>query len=112
MSLFAFYFFGCAVTNGTTNSRKLWAISRDGGLPFSKVWYRVSRRYQMPANAMILSSTVVTLYGFIFLGSTAAFSAMVGVNIMFLQTSCIIPQAIILYRGRETVLPPRVFSHG
>lgn len=37
---------------------------------------------------------------------------MVGVNIMFLQTSCVIPQAIILYRGRDKVLPPRFFSLG
>jgi choline transport protein len=37
---------------------------------------------------------------------------MVGANIIFLQTSCVIPQAILLYRGREKVLPKRVFSLG
>lgn len=37
---------------------------------------------------------------------------MVGANIIFLQTSCVIPQAILLYRGRDKVLPRRVFSLG
>ena len=36
---------------------------------------------------------------------------MVSAAIIFLQTSCVIPQAIILYRGRH-VLPPRFFSLG
>ena len=37
---------------------------------------------------------------------------MVGANIIFLQTSCVIPQAILLYRGRDKVLPKRIFSLG
>lgn len=37
---------------------------------------------------------------------------MVGANIIFLQTSCVIPQAILLYRGRDRVLPKRHFSLG
>lgn len=37
---------------------------------------------------------------------------MVGANIIFLQTSCVIPQAILLYRGRDKVLPDRYFSLG
>ena len=37
---------------------------------------------------------------------------MVSTCIVFLQTSCVIPQAIILYRGRDRVLPPRHFDLG
>lgn len=37
---------------------------------------------------------------------------MVSAAIIFLQTSCIAPQAILLYRGRDKVLPPRYFSLG
>ena len=66
----------------------------------------------MPANAVMLSATCISLYGLIFLGSTTAFSAMVGGAIIFLQTSCVIPQAILLYRGRSKVLPLRYFSLG
>jgi choline transport protein len=37
---------------------------------------------------------------------------MVSAAIIFLQTSCVIPQAVILYRGRDKVLPPRYFNLG
>lgn len=47
-----------------------------------------------------------------FIGSSTAFSAMVNTMILFLQTSCVIPQAILLYRGRDKVLPRRYFDLG
>lgn len=37
---------------------------------------------------------------------------MVSAAIIFLQSSCILPQAILLYRGRDKVLPERYFSLG
>lgn len=36
---------------------------------------------------------------------------MVSTTVLFLQTSCVMPQAILLFRGRE-VLPERYFSLG
>ena len=55
---------------------------------------------------------IIQAYGLVFLGSTTAFAAMVSGAIIFLQTSCVIPQAIVLYRGRDKVLPPRHFNLG
>lgn len=52
------------------------------------------------------------IYGVIFIGSTTAFSSMVNASIIFQQTSCIIPQAIVLYRGRGNILPERYFDLG
>ncbi|CAI7656511.1 unnamed protein product [Penicillium pancosmium] len=112
LSIFAFCFFGCLVANVTTCSRTLWAVSRDGAIPFGKVWMRVHRTFQMPSNAALLSGTCVTIYGVIFIGSTTAFSSMVNAAIVFQQTSCIIPQAIVLLRGRSKVLPERYFNLG
>jgi choline transport protein len=37
---------------------------------------------------------------------------MVSAAIIFQQTSCILPQAILLYRGRDKVLPERYFNLG
>lgn len=37
---------------------------------------------------------------------------MVSAAIVFQQTSCVIPQGILLYRGRDRVLPERQFSLG
>ena len=59
-----------------------------------------------------LTDTRLQIYGVIFLGSSTAFSAMAGAAIIFLQTSCVIPQAILLYRRRDRVLPKRHFNLG
>ncbi|KAF4972505.1 hypothetical protein FSARC_929, partial [Fusarium sarcochroum] len=112
MTLFAFCFFANLVANATTSSRTLWAFSRDGALPYSHLWGRVHLVFKVPVNALLLSATFITVYGLIFLGSSTAFSAMVSAAIIFLQTSCVIPQAVILYRGRDRVLLPRYFSLG
>jgi choline transport protein len=89
---------------------------------------RVHPTFQIPSNAALLSGTCVTvstvplgyryptdakeIYGVIFIGSTTAFSSMVNAAIVFQQTSCIIPQAIVLLRGRNRVLPERYFNLG
>ncbi|KAI2714173.1 hypothetical protein CBS147318_6914 [Penicillium roqueforti] len=111
LALFAFCFFGCTVGNGTTCSRTIWAVSRDNMLPFSEKWAIVNPNFQIPLNALCLSSIVVSLYGLIFLGSSTAFSAMAGAAVIFLQTSCALPQAILLWRGRH-IMPERPFSLG
>ncbi|KAI9729270.1 MAG: hypothetical protein M1834_006940 [Cirrosporium novae-zelandiae] len=112
ITFFAFCFFGCMVATGTTSSRTLWAVSRDNALPYSHLWAQVHPTWHMPVNAMGLTATAISIYGLIFLGSTSVFSSMVGTAIVFLQTSCAIPQAILLFRGRQQVLPPRYFSLG
>ncbi|KAH7245393.1 amino acid/polyamine transporter I [Fusarium tricinctum] len=104
MALFAFCFFANLVANATTSSRTLWAVSRDGALPYSHFWERVHPIFEVPVNALVLSATFITVR------SSTAFSAMVSAAIIFLQTSCVIPQAVLLYRGRERVLPVRYFS--
>ena len=79
LALFAFCFFGCLVANGefqksrvyslvlmrfwaaTTSSRTLWAVSRDGALPWSHFWAQVHPVFKMPCNAMLLSATCITV---------------------------------------------------
>ncbi|KEF60470.1 uncharacterized protein A1O9_02031 [Exophiala aquamarina CBS 119918] len=102
-SVFTFCMFGCLVA---------WAMSGDGALPGSHLWRRLHPRFNMPANSILLTTTFVSLYGLIFLGSTTAFAAMVSATIMFLQTSCAMPQAILLFRGRNRILPNRFFQLG
>lgn len=48
------------------------------------------------------------LYGLIFIGSANVFSSMISATVVFQQTTCMVPIAIMLYRGRD-VLPPRYF---
>jgi choline transport protein len=77
LAMFAFCFFGCLVANSelqacglissrshlivTTCSRTLWAVSRDGALPFSNIWMQVHPYFKMPANAILLSGTLISV---------------------------------------------------
>jgi choline transport protein len=65
-----------------------------------------------PVNTVEYLSNFDQLYGLIFIGSSTAFSAMISAAIILLQSSCVIPQAILLYRGRDRVLPERYFNLG
>ncbi|KAG8902031.1 hypothetical protein FRC00_002733 [Tulasnella sp. 408] len=55
----------------TASCRCTWAFSRDGAIPFSRVWSKVNKRYDVPVNALLLSTTVICLLGLIYLGSSA-----------------------------------------
>jgi amino acid transporter len=50
MVLVAMWF--CGLASVTSNSRMLWAFARDGGLPASRFFARVSPRFRVPAVAI------------------------------------------------------------
>jgi choline transport protein len=128
MVAFAICFFGCATASVTSASRQMWSASRDDCFPLAKYWKQVHPRWQMPVNAACLEGTLVSvskvapkggcvltrseLYGLIYLGSSAAFSSMVGACIVFQTTSYIVPQGILAWRGRDKVLPQRALNLG
>ncbi|KAI0427457.1 amino acid/polyamine transporter I [Xylaria sp. FL1042] len=112
LAAFAICLFGCAVANIAGSSRQIWAASRDDCYPLSESLAKIDPKWQMPLNAALLSATFTTLYGLIFLGSTAAFASMVNANIVFMMTSYAIPQGIIAWRGRSETLPARHFDLG
>lgn len=87
----------------TASCRCTWAFSRDGGIPFSRVWSKVNKRYDVPVNALLLSAAVDCLLGLIYLGSSAAFNAFTGVATICLSVSYGIPILVSLLRGRKLV---------
>jgi amino acid transporter len=48
----------CGLSCVTSTSRMVFAFSRDGGLPGSRLWARVSHRHRTPAAAIWLSATL------------------------------------------------------
>ncbi|KAE8140996.1 amino acid/polyamine transporter I [Aspergillus pseudotamarii] len=66
----------CMIGSQLSTGRMLWAFARDDGLPFSKVWARVSPRFGVPLNAQICVAVIVSLLGCIYLGSSTAFNSM------------------------------------
>ena len=100
---------GCLVTSG----RQTWALARDNGLPHSALFARIHPTLQTPAAATLLTAAFIAVYGAIYVGSTTAFNSFVSLAILGLNTSYAIPQALVLFRGRDKVLPKeRYFDLG
>jgi amino acid transporter len=51
----------CGLSCVTSTSRMIFAFSRDHGMPLSKVWSRVSRRYRTPSAAVWLAAAFAFL---------------------------------------------------
>ncbi|PVH95857.1 amino acid permease [Periconia macrospinosa] len=92
----------------TTSSRMTYAFARDGGLPASKYFAKVHPRLGQPLNALLVTTALTIIFGFIFLGSSSAFNALISASVVALGVSYAMPVAINLMRGRK-MLPPRAF---
>ncbi|KAI9370717.1 amino acid permease [Aspergillus egyptiacus] len=92
----------------TTSSRMIYAFARDGGLPASPFFRKVHPKLHVPLNGLYLTSTLVILFGCIFLGSSSAFDAIVSASVVMLDISYGIPIAVNCLRGRQ-MLPARPF---
>jgi amino acid transporter len=79
----------------TANSRMIYAFSRDGALPGSKIWHRINPRTRTPTNSVWLGVTLAFLLGFLtFLQSgsyAVAFFAFVGITAVGLYIAYVIP---------------------
>lgn len=93
----------------TTSSRMTWAFARDGGLPFSKFFSKVHARWNLPLNALILTTALVIIFGCVFLGSSSAFNAIVSASVVALGITYAIPPAINCLRGRKMLPASRNF---
>lgn len=91
----------CGVACTTAASRCVWAFSRDGAIPGSRLWKQVNRKLDMPLNAMLLGTVVELLLGLVYFGSTAAFNAFSGSGVIFLTIAYVMPIAVNLFTGRK-----------
>ncbi|KAJ7582515.1 amino acid transporter [Mycena floridula] len=90
----------CAISICCAASRATWAFARDKAIPFQAVFSKVNGS-DVPLNAFLLSTVIQLLLGLIYLGSSAAFNAFVGVAVMCLGASYVMPVAISLANGRR-----------
>ncbi|XP_073388875.1 amino-acid permease BAT1 homolog isoform X2 [Physcomitrium patens] len=88
----AIYF--CGMSSITSNSRMVYAFSRDGAMPFSRCLHQVNRR-EVPLNAVWVSSIIAFCMALTSLGSLVAFQAMVSIATIGLYISYALP---ILFR--------------
>ncbi|KAJ4252429.1 hypothetical protein NW762_011030 [Fusarium torreyae] len=85
----------------TSVSRTLWAFARDEATPFDKHLSKVDHNLKVPTNAIITVCIFQALLGLIYLGSPAAFNAVLSMAIVGMYLSYILPIAYMALYGRK-----------
>ncbi|KAI5888051.1 amino acid transporter [Schizophyllum commune H4-8] len=100
----------CSISINCAASRATWSFARDKGLPFHATFAEItlvgtasSSSNDLPLNALLLSLAIQALLGLIHLGSSAAFNAFVGVEVMCLGASYAIPIIAVMVGARGGV---------
>ena len=85
----------CGMASVTANSRMIYAFSRDGALPGSKLWHKINPKTRTPTNSIWLGVTLSAIVGLLSIyqkgGYSTAFFAMVGICVIGLYIAYAIP---------------------
>ena len=84
----------------TSTSRTFWAFARDNAIPASEFFAHVDTRLRIPVRMVVLVSFLQLLLGFVYLGSTTAFNAVISMAIIGMYLSYALPIAYMLFCGR------------
>jgi amino acid transporter len=87
----------CGLSAVTWSSRTIYAFARDEGMPGSRIWKRVSRRYSTPAPAIWLCVVVA----FVATISSGTYAVVTSISVIGLYFSYIIP-VYLAWRLRGT----------
>lgn len=89
----------------TSTSRTFWAFARDDAAPFSKYFSHVHQKLEVPVRMVVLVAVLQALLGFIYLGNTTAFNAVLSMAIIGMYLSYLLPIAYMLLFGRPNLSP-------
>ncbi|EEH49985.2 uncharacterized protein PADG_06064 [Paracoccidioides brasiliensis Pb18] len=79
-------------------ARQTFSFARDKGLPFSRWLSAVHPTKHIPANAILVSCLMSALLSLINLGSSAAFHAIISLNVAALMATYVVSISCVLYR--------------
>lgn len=88
----------CTVSLYVTCGRTMWTLARVHATPFSSHIGRVNEKHHMPLAATLVSAVLVTVLGFIYLGSSTAFNSFVASFILHSSSSYIAAVLPYLFR--------------
>ena len=96
----------CGLASLTSASRMAYAFARDGGLPLSKVWAKISKSHRVPANAIWGISVFALILG-IKVDVYAAVTSVAVIALYFSYGLPILARLIVRFRhkGRDTQGP-------
>ncbi|KAJ4377605.1 hypothetical protein N0V83_000432 [Neocucurbitaria cava] len=84
----------------TSTSRTLWAFARDKATPFDRYFSYVNHKSQIPVRAVVVVTILQMLLGFIYLGNSTAFNAVLSMAVLGLYASYLIPIIYFMVYGR------------
>ncbi|MER7755106.1 amino acid permease [Kitasatospora sp. NPDC097643] len=93
--------FFCGMASVTANSRMIYAFSRDGALPGSRLWHQIDPRTQTPTNAVWLATGGALLLGLPALWNATAYTAVTSISVIGLYISYVIPVYLRLRQGAD-----------
>jgi amino acid transporter len=98
--------FFAGMASMTSCSRLVFAFGRDGGLPASSVWRRLSGESRTPVNAVWLTAVASFLLGLPYLWSSAAFAATTSISVVGLYIGYVLPVLARLLPGARPAAGP------
>ena len=96
--------FFCGIASITANSRMIYAFSRDGAVPGSSFWHKVSRRSHVPVHSAwfgAVGACILTLPAW---WNSAAYGAVTSIAVIGLYVAYLIP--VFLRRINPTAFKP------
>jgi amino acid transporter len=89
----------CGMSSVTANSRMIYAFSRDGALPGSRIWHQVNKRTRTPTNAIWLAAAGALILGLPYLWNSAAYAAVTSIATIGLYIAYVAPTYLRLRQG-------------
>jgi amino acid transporter len=100
--------FFCGMSSVTANSRMLFAFSRDGAVPFSSYWHKISRRSHVPVHSAWFGTVGAFILSAPYLWSPTAYGAVTSIAVVGLYVAYLIP--VFLRRINGDAFQPGPFK--
>jgi amino acid permease (GABA permease) len=91
--------FYCGMSSVTSNSRMLFAFSRDGAVPGSQFWHRINPRTRTPTNSIWFAAVGAFILGLPYLWNPIAYYAITSIATIGLYIAYGIPILLRLMAG-------------
>ncbi|KAK5104620.1 hypothetical protein LTS08_002511 [Lithohypha guttulata] len=85
----------------TSTSRTAWALARDNATPKAAYLAHIDSKFHVPVRMIVVVTVLQFLLGFIYLGNTTAFNAILTMAIIGMYVSYALPIVYMLFFGRK-----------
>ncbi|MDP9301527.1 MAG: amino acid permease [Actinomycetota bacterium] len=93
--------FFCGMASVTANSRMIYAFSRDGAIPGSRIWHKINKRSRTPTNSIwfaVVGAWLLVAPAY-WLGSAVAYYAVTAIAVIGLYIAYVLPTFLRLRAG-------------